>query len=63
MAINNVILNYLKRLIIYEIIYKKIYKGEIDNVYIYKTKPSMTEYKLDEDYGDNKNNQDIRNNK
>jgi hypothetical protein len=47
--INNIILNYLKRLIIYEIIYKKMYKNEIDNVYIYKTKPSFMMYKIIKD--------------
>ena len=46
--INNVILNYIKRLIIYEIIYKKIYKNDIGDVYIYKTKPSLIEIKLTE---------------
>lgn len=46
--INNIILNYLKRLIIYEIIYKKIHKGEIGDVYIFKTKPSLIEIKLSE---------------
>jgi hypothetical protein len=46
--INNIILNYLKRLIVYEIIYKKIYKNEINDVYIFKTKPSLIEYKISE---------------
>ena len=46
--INNIILNYLKRLIIYEIIYKNIYKGEIGDVYIFKTNPSLIEIKLNE---------------
>jgi hypothetical protein len=32
--INNVMINYLKRLIVYEIIYKKIYKNDIKCVYL-----------------------------
>ena len=44
--INNIIINYIKRLIIYEIIYKKIYKNEYNDVIIFKTCPVLAELKL-----------------
>ena len=54
---NNIIINYIKRLITYEIIHEKIYKNEYNDVFIYKTCPSLIETKLNIN-----NNQDDINN-
>jgi len=46
--INNVINNYIKRLITYEIIYKKIHKNEYSDIHILKSQPSLIDIKLNE---------------
>ena len=53
--INNVIINHLKRMIIYDIVYKKIYKNIINDVYIFKTRPSLIEIKLTDTYNNIEN--------
>lgn len=46
--INNVLINYLKRLVINDIIHNKILNKKINDVYILKTSPNLIEVKLNE---------------
>ena len=46
--INNILINYVKRLIINYIIHNKILNQKINDVYILKTRPNLIEVKLNE---------------
>ena len=46
--INNILINYVKRLIINYIIHNKILNKKINDVYILKTRPNLIEVKLNE---------------
>jgi hypothetical protein len=46
--INNVLINYLKRLIVNDIIHNKILNEKINDIYILKTRPNLIEVKLND---------------
>jgi hypothetical protein len=54
---NSIVFNYIKRLLIYEILKEKYIEKKYENILLYKTNPSITENKLNinDDYSDIKN--------
>jgi hypothetical protein len=51
---NSVIYNYIKKLILYDIVYKKYIKNEYNDIILFKTNPFLIEIKLNkhDDYND-----------